>query len=359
MDRAAARRLRCSTPAHTSTHSRQGPVGRSALVALLLIGMTAAVVATPVAAQTVAGCILSGPEEYWPDLWLDTGAARLYIADWTNARILIHDSRSLAKLGEVSLAAFLPDRPYRLAGHAGAGTLYVIACRGGWSCDNRVIAIDTHTLTVNPSFDLLSRRSILVDEEGRRLLAAGYNAVYPYTHEMLDVVDVDTDAIVATIDLTDLIQKDGHVAMAKELNPVTGEVLFFQGGCSETSVFAIVNARTLHTERITAPNACGWWIEPDGATWNWLENKVYMTTQTWQGYFIPDRDTGESSVTSCWNDGTGLFFSPATNRVYSGAEINWETTVIDGPSDGCQGVERLWGPVVAFLEAKRRAYFIG
>jgi hypothetical protein len=328
------------------------------IVSLALIAWGALLVPGLANAQMVAGCILSGPEEYWPDMWLDAPAAKLYIADWTNARILIHDTRSLARLGEVSLASFLPDRPYKLAGHQGTGTLYAIACRGGYDCDNRVIAVDTHTLVPRSLTGLTSRRSILVDEQGRRLLAAGYNPNYPH-QETVNVVDVDSDAILATIDLEDLVGNGGHVAMAQELNPVTGEALFFQGGCSPTSVFAVVNPRTLHAERLTAPNACGVWIEPDCATWNWLENKLYITTQTWQGYFIYDRDTGASSVTSCGNDGTGLFFSPATNRVYSGAEIEHQTTVIDGPTDACQNVGGLWGPVVGFVAATRRAYFVG
>ncbi len=330
-----------------------GPIrlaGMLAVISVLAIGPA------PAAGQIVAGCLLSGPEEYWPDMWLDSTAAKLYIADWTNARILIHDSRSLSKLGEISLATFLPDRPYQLAGHQGTGTLYVIVCDGGWSCDNRVIAIDTHTLAVDPTFYLERKRSILVDEQGRRLLALGS----PDFDEILTVFDVDSGTAIATINLSELMETNGHIAMATTLNPVTGEALFFQGGVrDESNDFVVVNGRTLETERILAPDAYGLWIEPGCATWNWLENKLYITTGNWQGYFIHDRDTGESSVTSCWNDGTNLYFSPATNRVYSGAEINNETTVIDGPSDSCQGVERLWGPVVGFLEAKRRAYFVG
>ncbi len=359
MARDPGRRHAASSPTRETHDEWRRKAGPLWLVGPLVLAWTLTVAPMPVRGQTVAGCLLSGPEEYWPDMWLDTGAAKLYIADWTNARILIHDSRSLSRLGEISLTSYLPDRPYQLAGHQAAGTLYAIVCHGTCDSQSRVIAIDTHTLTSRSLAGLTSRRSILVDDQGRRLLASGYSPVYPISHETLSVVDVDTDAIVATIDLTDLVSNGGHVGMAQELNPVTGEVLFYQGGCSQTSVFAIVNARTLHSERIIAPNACGWWIEPDGATWNWLENKLYITTQTWQGYFIYDRDTGQSSVTSCWNDGTGLFFSPATNRVYSGAEINQETTVIEGASDSCQEVDGLWGPVVGFVEAKRRAYFVG
>jgi hypothetical protein len=356
MSRDAGRRHAASS----LTRKARGGWRRSAaplwLVGLLVLACAVTLTPTLVQAQTVAGCLLSGPEEYWPDMWLDTGAARLYIADWTNARILVHDTRSLSKLGEISLTSYLPNRPYKLAGHQATGTLYAIVCDGGWSCDNKVIAINTHTLTVDPTFSLEHKRSILVDEQGHRLLALGG----PGFDEILTVVDVSSGTHLAEINLSDLMETSGHIAMATTLNPVTGEALFFQGGVrDENNDFVVVNGRTLQTERIFAPDAYGLWIEPGCATWNWLENKLYITTGNWDGYFIHDRKTGQSSVTSCWNDGTKLFFSPATNRVYSGAEINWETTVIEGASDGCQNFGRLWGDTVGFVEAKRRAYFVG
>jgi hypothetical protein len=352
---AAPRRV-VDRPDLSMHHVGRGGGCRHLVVGVTLLLMLLATVPGPAAGQTVVGCLLSGPEEYWPDMWLDTGAARLYLADWTNARILVHDTRSLARTGELSLAAYLPDRPYKLAGDSSSGSLFVIVCDGGWNCDDRVLRVDTETLAVDPTFDLTGRRGILVDEVGRRLLANGD----PGWDEMLTVIDIDSGALTGTLNLSELMQTNGHVAMAATLNPLTGEALFFQGGVrDEGNDFLVVNGRTLGTERVFAPDAYGLWIEPDCATWNWLENKLYITTGNWQGYFIHDRDTGESSVTSCWNDGTGLFFSPATNRVYSGAEINNKTTVIAGEADECQDVGRLWGPIVGFVEAKRRAYFVG
>jgi len=124
-------------------------------------------------------------------------------------------------------------------------------------------------------------------------------------------------------------------------------------------VNVVVNARTLRGEKVTAPESAGQWLEQHAAAWNWRENKLYITTNTWAGYFILDRDTGASVVTSCINDGSGVFYSAATNRVYSGAEIDRKSTVINGVSDACEDVEEIWGPVVGFVEASRQAYFVG
>ncbi len=83
-----------------------------------------------------------------------------------------------------------------------------------------------------------------------------------------------------------------------------------------------------------------------------------MTKSLWDGYFVFDRDTSTSTVVPSLNDGTGLFYSDAMNRVYSGAEINRVTTVIEGNTDESREVDlRSAYPVVGFVNATRHAYF--
>lgn len=337
---------------------RRTRLGMLPVVALL--GATAAALMTPLPAdgQTVVGCLLSGPEEFWPDMWLEAGAGRLFVADWTNARVRVWDADSLADLGSISLASYLPDRPQQLAGHEGSGTLFVVVDQGGATHESTVVVIDTDTRAAATITDLGWNATIQVDEAGSRLFAFGKWSVEYAPRYTLTAVDVGTSSIVGRIDVQTLMDSDSHLGMTG-LNPVTGEIPFVH---SREDRFALVNGRTLATEVIIAPESAAQWTQLDAGTWNLRENKLYLTTNTWEGYFVYDRDTGDSTVAHCPpydNDGSGVFYSAATNRVYSGAEINRESAIIDGVSDECQLVEEIWGPVVGFVEQGRRAYYVG
>jgi len=136
------------------------------------------------------------------------------------------------------------------------------------------------------------------------------------------------------------------------LNPVTGELVI---GNLNYDKFVVVNGPAMTGEVITAADSRG-----GPGAWNPLENKIYITTVDWNGYFIYDRDTGISTTTTCINDGTLIFYSQATNRIYSGAEIDGRTTVIEGATDACQNVDLAPAlPKVGFMNATRHAYFTG
>jgi hypothetical protein len=350
----ARREIDTGVAGGAASHHRRGRAWAQALVWLLGAVCAALVAAPPANGQSVVGCLLSGPEEYWPDMWLAPGAGRLYIADWTNARVLIHDTDSLAALGEISLSSYLPDRPQQVAGHEGTGTLYVVVDQGAANQDSTVLVVDTATLAVSALTGLGENLTIQVDEAADRLFAFGRWSEAYAPRYTLTAVEVASSSVLGRVDIQTLMDSDAHIGMTG-LNPVTGEILFVNGSDDR---FVIVNGRTLVGEMIAVPGSAGWWF-PSCGTWNWLENKLYITTHDWGGYFIYDRDTGASTVTSCINDGTYLFFSAAKNRVYSSAEVNSESTVIDGASDACQTVEDIWGPVVGLVEGGRRAYFVG
>lgn len=212
-------RRSCGAPGRPGRFRRQGRwrAGLAPLITLLALTCGSLLTPSSVSAQTVVGCLLSPPEEFWPDMWLDSLAGRLYIADWTNARILVHDTRTLARVGEIPLASFLPDRPQQLAGHEGAGVLYVVVDRGGATHDSRVVVIDTHTLATRVLDGLGWNLAIQVDEGGRRLLVFGKSLSIPYR---LHVVDVDSDAILGTVDIAALMDYQFQIGMMQAVNPL-------------------------------------------------------------------------------------------------------------------------------------------
>jgi hypothetical protein len=172
-------------------------------------------------------------------------------------------------------------------------------------------------------------------------------------NKTLWALDINSNTIVGSLDISD-IMGSGIIAFVgnRALNPVTGELVFTN---LHYDAFVVVNGPAMTGAKISVADSRG-----RGGTWNPQENKIYITTIDWNGYFIYDRDSGTSTTTPCINDGTLLFYSQASNRIYSGAEINWDTTVIEGATDACQNVEIAGGLAdVGFINATHHAYFAG
>lgn len=290
-------------------------------------------------------------------MWLDATAKRLFVADWTNARILVFDSTTLDPLPAFSLTAYLPARPQQLAGHEGSGTLFVVVDQGGANAASTVVAIDTVTTQQTALTGLGNDLTIQVDESAGRLFAFGV-AVSPPLNATLTAISVATKGVLGTVDVETLMDLGPGALGMERLNPLTGEIPFVQPFADQ---FVLVDGRTLTGELLVVADSAGIPYYLTGGTWNTRENKLTFTTVGWNGYFIYDRDNGQSSVTSCINDGSEVFFSSATNRVYSGAEIDARPTIIEGSNDACWNGEVGWlsGPAVGFVEAARKAYFVG
>jgi uncharacterized protein (TIGR03437 family) len=106
------------------------------------------------------------------------------------------------------------------------------------------------------------------------------------------------------------------------VNPVTHEVF---GAGPSLRTMTIVDGLTLAVT--TVPYAAG------NLAVNWLENKLYSG---WRSNTIYDRKTNTVmpiGIGEDQNDATYLGFNPVSNRMYTGMEIDQETTIIDGPTN--------------------------
>jgi hypothetical protein len=302
----------------------------------------------PALGQTVVGTINSPAATVWYDMEVYEKGNVIFIADNTNAQILIYNATTLSYVGAISLSAYLPDTPQMTALHEGTGTLYVAVgmLSATWDTTLVIINADTYQI-VDDIVDIGESVGLAVDESRARLYMFGGLAL----NKTLWALDINSNTIVGSLDVSD-IMGSGIMAFSGEraLNPVTGELFFAN---LRYDKFVVVNGPAMTGELISAYDSRGY-----AGTWNPQENKLYITTIDWNGYFIYDRDTGASTTASSINDGTSLFYSQATNRVYSGAEINGDTTVIEGDTNAWQDVEVAAGLAeVGFISATHHAYF--
>ncbi len=296
--------------------------------------------------QSIAATLNAPTGTMWNNMALYRSGWRLFVSDLTNNRILVYNSSSLAYLGQISFASYAPAGLQRLAIHEGTGTLYVAVDTGMATSATTIVAINANTLAVRSILTGIGRAlELTIDENRGRLYTSGKDDRLHYT---VTAIDVTTNTVISNLDVGELMGLG--IIVLGGLNPVTGELLYTN---MHYDNFVVVNGPALTGQKISIAGSRGW----DG-TWNYLENKIYITTINWGGYFIYDRDTGASSVTGCINDGTYLFFSEATNRVYSSAEIDGNSTVIDGITNSCQNIKLGGGlTYVGFVKASRHAYF--
>jgi hypothetical protein len=304
-------------------------------------------------AQTLAGTI-TGSGSTWADMALYEAGGKLFVDDVTNARVLVYNARSLAYITEISFSAYLPRYPMMLAMHQGTGTLYVALGTGSATNDTIIVPVNASTYATGPNltnngWDLF----MVIDEARARLYLVGSKGL----GDVLTAVNINTNTVAGTLNLYTLMG-DGLMSFGREaLNQATGELVFAN---LQYDKFLIVNGPALTGQLITATSSRG-----RAPAWNPAEHKLYITTVAWNGYFIYDADTASSSVTPCVNDGTKTFYSQATNRMYTSAELTgWPlgtTTVINGATDACQNHTLPLGGLtsVGFVNSRRHAYFAG
>jgi len=294
---------------------------------------------------------IDGSGSRWDGLVLYEAGDRLFVADVTNKRVLVYNSRSLAYLTEISFAAYSPRYPMMLAIHQATGTLYVDLGTGSATNDTIIVPVNANTYALGTALTGIGHDLYLVVDEGRaRLYTIGASHSLD---ETLTAIDIHTNTVVGSLNLDDLMG-GGLLSFGRAgLNQVTGELAF---GNIHYDKLLLVNGPAMTGVLLTPASSRGY-----GPIWNPVEHKIYITTVTWGGYFIYDADTGSSHVTSCVNDGTSLFYSQATNRVYSSSEIDERTTIINGATDACQNVDLPAGGLtgVAFVDDRHHAYFGG
>jgi subtilisin-like proprotein convertase family protein len=322
---------------------------RAAILVLLVVVTGLLIVPAHADAQALVGTI-SGSGSDWVGMAIDESGGKLFVADKTGNRVLVYDANTAAYITELSFAAYAPRYPMRLAMHQATGTMYVAVGTGYATNDTIIVPVNASTYATGPNLTGNGWDLFLVVDEGRsRLYAVGSKGL----GDVLTAIDINTNTVVGTLNLYTLMGS-GIISFGREsLNQVTGELAF---GNIHYDRFLIVNGPAMTGQLFTLTYSRGWDL-----AWNPVEHKLYITTITWGGYFIYDPDTGSSSITPCVNDGTSLFYSQATNRIYTSAEINHDTTIIDGPTDACQNVKLPAGGLtgVGFVNALHHAYFAG
>jgi len=295
--------------------------------------------------------VYSDPDAEWWDMALYRTGGKLFVADRTASLIRVFDAATLATLGEIPLAGHVTTPPQSLAVHEASGKLFVVTDGGYYTSVSQVVVIDADTHQVLQVLSGLGYRLVAqVDEARDRLYLFGGNSSLD---DAVTAIDVHTHAVAGSLNVEALVgSPHSGLDPTGGLNPVTGELLLSN---IHEDKFVVVNPATMTGTVIEAPNSRGW-----TGIWNWTENKIYITTVTWGGYFSYDRDTAAPGFAGCVNDGTYLFFNERTHRVYSSAEIDQNTAIIEGATDACQELAVGGGLTsVCFVPTKHHVYFVG
>ena len=263
---------------------------------------------------------------------------RLFVSDWgpVPSRLLVYDGQSLALLADLGPLGATPagalGAPHVLNG---LGKVYVNVSDGD---TDRVAVVDADTLSLIRHVDLPGEGGVIGRDE---VLRQVYVLIEDISHPSpeLHVLDALTDQFIGMVPLRNALPNFS-------LNPVTHALAF---GYLQADFIDVVDAATLG---VTSFPAFKTW----GVDFNWVENKVVGIGQA-LGAFSLDLVTGAVTPIACSNDALLMYFNPAGNRMYTSAEVNRTSTIIEGPSDSCfllpmyGGTDR-WG----FYHAANHAY---
>jgi len=298
-------------------------------------------------AQTLVGTISLPTGTQISGMELYQAGSKLFVVDDPNDRILVYHSRTLAPLGEIGFAAYAPYGPGNIAVDEARGLLYVNLRKEDLTGGGTILVMNAETYAVTATVPMAVAGSLILDAAHQRL----YLFHDEFVSEFLTSVETVTYGVLGSLELRGLMG-DG-ILSGGAMNPQTGEFLYTN---LHYDKFLVVDGPNLTSRLYSVAGSRGWTGE-----WNYLENKIYITTINWAGYLIYDRDTGQSQITSCVNDATSLYFNPTTNRVYTSSEVNQDTTVIDGATDVCQNIPMPSGALdkIDFVNGPRHAYFGG
>jgi len=167
-------------------------------------------------------------------------------------------------------------------------------------------------------------------------------------------IDITTDSV-TKIGLSNALIIPG-LPSVMAVNPVTHEVFVTRAQqTGATSFLEIIDGVLLQKSSVfgIGGGALGIGV-------NWIENKVYVTTGGGVGvpFRVYDRDTGSITPIAADNDATVFAFDHVNDRVYSDAEVNSISTIIDGPSDAFFNLPMVGATTdVEFRHATGHVYF--
>ena len=298
-----------------------------ALIIVLVITITASLFG-----QTFVGTIQS-PGFVPSSIAIYEAGNKLFVSDTESEHLLIYDCTTLNLLEELDLGY-----PGMMVVHEPTGKLY-LRIHIGWEGKIAVINADTNELI-----------RFINDVYGTLRIDESLGKVYVLDRSLdgnLSVIDIATDAV-STVELT-----GGGFFSNMKVNHITHEIFigYFSVGSEQLD---IVDGTTLDLTTIPAPN--GW----DLAV-NWLENKVYIIKGGLDRYWMYDRNTDNISyISECSNDATSLYFNSAGNRIYTSAEVNRVSTIIDGATNSCFNLPMHGATTnLAFRHATNHVYYVG
>jgi hypothetical protein len=304
----------------------------------------------PLSAQSIVGTITgpTGVKLMSPELY--AAGSKLFAVDSTNGRVLVYHSRTLALLGNIDFSGYAPYHPAYLAIDEGRGLLYVALVQSDLTGGSTIFVLDAGTHAVTATIPLAVAGPISGDFAHQRLYVWSDSPVTS-AGDLMTSIDTATNTVVGSLDLYVLM--GGGLSGGRSLNRQTGEWLVTN---IHYDKFLVVNGPALTSQLYTVEGSRGW-----AGVWNTVENKIVITTVSWMGYFIYDRDTGSSMITSVFNDGTQLAYNPVTNRVFSSSEIAQNTTVIEGATDAARNIEMPSGALteIGFVNGPRHVFFAG
>ena len=286
---------------HTS--ASRASSSTKAVLRRVLMAVCLVAIAGRAAAQDVVGTI---PVTKPRAVAVYEAGNKVFVADDSTGNVYTYDGTSLTLLN----TAYVGTMVSRMVVHEGSGKLFVLP-----RSPAKVAVLDA----TNGSF--IKYLTLAYTTGYGMAVDESLGKVYAITGmEGLRQIDVWTLA-----ETTVSGAGGGWIA----LNPVTHQVFTLSGVDLD-----IVDGITLAKTTITS-------IKGYGVAVNWTNNKVYAgygCATDASGYPQPciyDLNTGTKTIldTPRGQDATALFYNPVGNRVYTGAEVDAISTVIEGATD--------------------------
>jgi len=236
---------------------------------------------------------------------------RVFVADDATQKIYMFDGVTHAELNSIPATPGLNPEllsPPGMVVHEQSGKLYALSSGG-------ILVIDAFTgalIRTLPGYisdwwTLKNTPSLALDSNASKLYAVSPTAGLRQIN---------------TRDDSETTVPGAGILCPIVVNPVTHEVF---GAGPSLRTMTIVDGSTLAVT--TVQYAAG------NLAVNWLENKLYTG---WRPNTIYDRKTNTVMPIGAGedqNDAQHLGFNPVGNRMYTGMEINQETTIVDGPTN--------------------------
>lgn len=231
-------------------------------------------------------------------------ASKLCVFNSTDDKLLIYSENDLSLIKEIQLTRFWTSGAKMIIDEQ-TGKLYV-------GVEGRVYIIE-----LNNNYAVKEKT---ISNAGKFCgMEADFQKRQIYALSMTDIYILNID----TEEGQKLSFSSYSLRTALCVNPVTHEV--FITNRHEDNI-DILDGNTLSLSKING--ITGWDIVTD-----YKRNKIYVSTWTWGGIWMLNRITGESKIITPVADYSDLFYSPETDRIYTNAEIDEKSLVINTVTD--------------------------